>query len=88
MSTHTVLRAWRDHHHWMSLSDVQRSKTPENPAGTIELMDEQLEQIVGGYRSFGPASIPETYGACDCQCTRCGGNSCYLTWYTGRICCT
>jgi mersacidin/lichenicidin family type 2 lantibiotic len=96
MSTDQVVRAWRDRDHWLSLTDVQRSSLPANPAGAVEMMDEELERIIGGYRGadIHPNSpgmtigCNSTRGACNCICTRCGGTSCVLTWWTGAVCCT
>ena len=43
-----IIRAWKDEEYRMSLSDEERSLLPDNPAGSIELSDEELESIVGG----------------------------------------
>ncbi|AFZ34788.1 hypothetical protein Sta7437_1218 [Stanieria cyanosphaera PCC 7437] len=50
MSNQDIVRAWKDEDYWHSLSEEMRSRLPENPAGIIELSDEQMELIVGGLK--------------------------------------
>ncbi len=55
-----IIRAWKDEEYRNSLSEEQRSQLPENPAGMIELSDEDLGSVVGGYSE----------SCCDCvKCT-------------------
>ncbi len=53
MSKQDIIRAWKDEEFRNSLSEDQRSQLPENPAGIVEISDESLESIVGGFRSPG-----------------------------------
>jgi mersacidin/lichenicidin family type 2 lantibiotic len=46
-----IIRAWKDEEYRMSLSDAERSLIPDNPAGSMELSDDELESIVGGART-------------------------------------
>ncbi|MBR8834759.1 MAG: mersacidin/lichenicidin family type 2 lantibiotic [Stigonema ocellatum SAG 48.90 = DSM 106950] len=50
MSNVDIIRAWKDENYRNSLSDEQHSLLPKNPAGMIELSDEEMESIVGGYK--------------------------------------
>ena len=43
-----IIRAWKDEEYRNSLSEGQRSQLPENPAGMIELSDEDMGSVVGG----------------------------------------
>ena len=48
MSEFDIIRAWKDPEYRKSLTEEQRSQLPENPAGMIELPDEEMEKIQGG----------------------------------------
>jgi mersacidin/lichenicidin family type 2 lantibiotic len=48
MSTLDIVRAWKDEEYWQSLSDTQRASLPQNPAGIVELSDDQLRAAGGG----------------------------------------
>jgi len=48
MSKLDIVRAWKDEEYCESLSDTQRASLPQNPAGVIELKDEDLLQAEGG----------------------------------------
>lgn len=48
MSNEDIIRAWKDEDYWNSLSQEGRSQLPENPAGIIELSDEEMTTIAGG----------------------------------------
>jgi mersacidin/lichenicidin family type 2 lantibiotic len=43
-----IIRAWKDEEYRLSLSDEERSLLPDNPAGPMELSDDELSSIVGG----------------------------------------
>ena len=49
MSNIDIIRAWKDEEYRNSLSEEQRSQLPENPAGMVELSDEDMEALAGGY---------------------------------------
>ncbi len=46
------LKFLKDEECCSSLSEEQRSQLPENPAGTIELSDEDMESVAGGWGSY------------------------------------
>lgn len=43
MSKQDIIRAWKDEEYRNSLSEAQRAELPDNPAGAIELPDDELE---------------------------------------------
>ena len=54
-----VIRAWKDPEFRQSLSEEEQASLPENPAGAIELSDEELEMAAGGHgpsRSYSASS--------------------------------
>jgi mersacidin/lichenicidin family type 2 lantibiotic len=48
MSNGDIIRAWKDDDYSSSLSETQRSQLPTNPAGIVELSDEDMEVFAGG----------------------------------------
>ncbi len=69
MSNNEIIRAWKDEDYFNNLSQEKRSQLPENPAGIIELSQEEMEIIQGG-AEFGagvtgcvcPGSVQYTCG--------------------------
>jgi mersacidin/lichenicidin family type 2 lantibiotic len=43
-----IIRAWKDPEYRQSLSEEERELLPENPAGAIELTDDELDMAAGG----------------------------------------
>ena len=50
LTVQDIIRAWKDTNFRDSLSKEQRAQLPANPAGLIEIDDEQLVQATGGIR--------------------------------------
>lgn len=48
MSNTDIVRAWKDEDYRQGLSEEQRSQLPDNPAGIIELTNNEMEGIAGG----------------------------------------
>lgn len=48
MSNIDIIRAWKDEEYRHSLSEEQRSQLPENPAGSLELAEQEMQNLVGG----------------------------------------
>jgi mersacidin/lichenicidin family type 2 lantibiotic len=48
-----IIRAWKDPEYRLNLSAEDQALLPENPAGAIELTDDELDMAVGGH---GPSS--------------------------------
>lgn len=48
MSKKNIIRAWKDAEYRASLSDAERAMLPENPAGAIEMPDDELRNVEGG----------------------------------------
>ena len=57
MSKLDIIRAWKDEEYCQSLSADERLNLPQNPAGLIELDDQQLHGVEGGTLST-PAGCP------------------------------
>ncbi len=51
MSKVDIIRAWKDEEYRSSLSEAERAKLPEHPAGVIELTDVELERVAGGEKT-------------------------------------
>ena len=47
MKTNDIIRAWRDAEFLNSLSEEERAMLPANPAGDIELSDDDLAGVNG-----------------------------------------
>lgn len=61
MSNFDIIRAWKDEEYRNSLTEEQRSQLPENPAGQIQLSDEEMEAVAGGY--VGKFRLPREFFA-------------------------
>lgn len=48
-----IIRAWKDEEYRQSLSTEQLQQLPENPAGLIELSDEDMSSVAGGCTTCG-----------------------------------
>ncbi len=48
MADNNIIRAWKDEDYFDSLSEEERVLVPENPAGMLELSDEDMESVAGG----------------------------------------
>ncbi len=57
-----IIRAWKDPEYRASMSEEEQSQLPENPAGAIELTDDELDMATGGQQyvyqpSYRPSSM-------------------------------
>ena len=48
LTVQDIIRAWKDKNFRDSLSEEQRKQLPTNPAGLVEIDDEQLVKVAGG----------------------------------------
>ena len=48
MSTRNIIRAWKDPAWRNRLSSAERASLPLNPAGAVEISDEDLGKVAGG----------------------------------------
>lgn len=48
MTAFDIARAWKDGEYRQSLSIEEQALLPAHPAGSIELADEELNQVAGG----------------------------------------
>jgi mersacidin/lichenicidin family type 2 lantibiotic len=65
VKTFDIIRAWKDVRYRNSLSAEERAVVPENPAGSIELDEEELDAAVGGLDE--PASTKPVFSAGCCS---------------------
>ena len=47
MSRLDVIRAWKDKAFRQSLSDAERARLPQNPAGSVELTESEAAAVEG-----------------------------------------
>jgi len=60
-----IVRAWKDEEYRNSLTPEQLAQLPPNPAGDVDLSEEELEEIAGGTYKFirpGGGGIPQSIG--------------------------
>jgi mersacidin/lichenicidin family type 2 lantibiotic len=48
LTVQEIIRAWKDKNFRDSLNEEQQAQLPANPAGLVEIDDEQLVQVAGG----------------------------------------
>ncbi len=48
MNISTIIRAWKDDEFRLGLSETERALLPANPAGLLELTDDEMAQVAGG----------------------------------------
>ena len=70
MSDEDIIRAWNDEEYRSKLSDEEKAKLPPNPAGEVELSDEELSQIQGGLNP-GPTLTTVTISVISGSCSEC-----------------
>jgi mersacidin/lichenicidin family type 2 lantibiotic len=63
VNVHDIIRAWKDQKFREDLKGEEKTKLPENPAGEIELFDEEMTLIAGGW-SNGLFCVPSVDLAC------------------------
>jgi len=77
-----VVRAWKEAGYRESLGSDEQALIPANPAGMVELTDEDLEYVVGGLAA---CTQTGTGGGCYCMKTKTadsGEGTCYCTCET------
>jgi mersacidin/lichenicidin family type 2 lantibiotic len=57
MTSEQIIRSWRDEDYLLGLSAAEQALLPANPAGRIELTDEEMLGIEGGAQAL-PPTIP------------------------------
>jgi mersacidin/lichenicidin family type 2 lantibiotic len=48
MTNQEIVRSWKDEDYLLNLNGRERAFLPENPAGLVELTDEELLDVDGG----------------------------------------
>ena len=77
MSKLDIIRAWKDEEYCESLSADDRLRLPKNPAGIIELTDQDLSSAQGG--TITSTNFCETYYPLCSQVTYCPMNPITMT---------
>jgi mersacidin/lichenicidin family type 2 lantibiotic len=68
-----VVRAWKDEEYRRSLSPSELAALPANPAGVVEIDDQDLRMATGGAES-GCTCTCTCCSCCCCDCScNCGG---------------
>lgn len=67
MANIDIIRAWKDEEFRNSLSEEQKAQLPDNPAGLVDLTDEDLNAVAGGRRYSGGFICTAT---AECGCPR------------------
>jgi mersacidin/lichenicidin family type 2 lantibiotic len=75
MSESDIVRAWKDEQYRNSLSADQQAEVPVNPAGEVELDDDELKEVDGA------SSNPALTAGC-CQQTV-NTDTCQIGWCIG-----
>ncbi|MBR8827890.1 MAG: mersacidin/lichenicidin family type 2 lantibiotic [Gomphosphaeria aponina SAG 52.96 = DSM 107014] len=68
MSNIDIIRAWKDEEYRESLSEAEQALLPENPAGLIELTDEDMSAMAGGAEL---AVAVTGHPVCHTNCSHC-----------------
>jgi mersacidin/lichenicidin family type 2 lantibiotic len=68
MSAKDIIRAWKDPDYLNGLTAKQRSRLPDNPAGLIELTDDDLDAAAGGWSTYTNLSCSGTIWPCCISC--------------------
>ncbi|MBK8252963.1 MAG: mersacidin/lichenicidin family type 2 lantibiotic [Polyangiaceae bacterium] len=73
MTPNDIIKAWKNSTFRASLSAEERAGLPQNPAGLIELIDDELEVVGGGTKNSCTTACPSYKGMC-CSIIVCGGD--------------
>jgi len=71
MISSDIIRAWKDQDHRLSLTPAEQAQLPDNPAGLLELLDADLEQVTGGSVSFQASVAVECNNSNNCVSAVC-----------------
>ena len=85
MSDIDIIRAWKDEEYRKSLTDEQRACIPPNPAGMMELSDQDLGAVAGGTDQM--TDLARTGSGMTLGCCSSVINECGFSWYLGTYGC-
>ncbi len=68
MSKANIIRAWKDEEYRNSLSAAQRAQLPANPAGVVELPEDELQKVSGGLQLAADSGTQGFTGSWLCNC--------------------
>jgi|RhiMetdeSRZDD1v2_1073273.scaffolds.fasta_scaffold236698_3 mersacidin/lichenicidin family type 2 lantibiotic len=63
MTTEQLVRSWKDEEYLLTLSAEEQALLPDNPAGMVELSDEDLMGVEGGSDTWLVCSLIVTAAA-------------------------
>ena len=64
MSQEMLVRAWKDEEFRLSLSEAERALLPENPAGSLELTEAELDAVAAAGGTCGNIFCNITFIIC------------------------
>lgn len=81
MSDLDIIRAWKDEEYRNSLSEEQKAQLPEDPAGIVDVTNEELNEVVGGLtipitKLLRCGRVPTVTAECRCSPTVTGRCRC------------
>lgn len=78
MPINDIIRAWKDEEYRNSLSEEQKAQLPADPAGIVDVADEELNGVVGGFPfpTKRCGHVPTVTADCRCGWTLTGRCKC------------
>jgi mersacidin/lichenicidin family type 2 lantibiotic len=75
MDKEQIIRAWKDEEYRSALGEADSSLLPEHPAGVIEIPDERMDEVAGGFTLSTCGFVLSIYmgGTCSNLSTGCCG---------------
>ena len=80
MANRNIIRAWKDPAYRASLSAAERAALPPNPAGAIEITDEDLGNVAGGATKAPYTRLCSYLCTITCTCNQ------FCSWLYGSEC--
>lgn len=74
MTHEQIIRAWKDEDYRLGLSPSELSALPQNPAGVVELLPEEVGSARGMEEELADSALILTC----LLCTLCVGHTCYF----------
>ena len=77
MSKGDIVRAWKDAEYRQSLSVEEQALLPEHPAGSIDLADDELDQVAG--------ALSRGFTECNTSCLTFDTDMCVCILLTTKV---
>jgi mersacidin/lichenicidin family type 2 lantibiotic len=71
MTNIDIVRAWKDEEYRAGLTAAELASLPQNPAGTVELTDEQMGRVAGAGNGGGNPPTPPISSGSICETFTC-----------------